>query len=166
MAIETDCDARVVSLGYPLARYSETLIAVAQRHSASYAMTMVGYGSKSFLEQRINNMLRKKTRHAQVWALSLPCLGIGLAVCAAQVAPPKIDVVDKSSSKEIAVDRHRGQPEALGHRAHRERGEPALGGDRECRVENFRPAGLLELAHRASLRCRPGIYGVDRTAFG
>src|SRR4051812_10383907 len=104
LAIEVDCDARVLSLGYPVARYSETLIAVGERQSASYAMTMAGYGSKSFLEQRIPNMLRKKTRHARVWALALASLGVGLAVCAAEVAPPKVHLVGKTSSQEISVD--------------------------------------------------------------
>ena len=104
LAIEIDCDARVLSLGYPVARYSETLIAVGERQSASYAMTMARYGSKSFLEQRIHNMLRKKARHARVWALALACLGVGLAVCAAEVAPPKVDLVGKTSSQEISVD--------------------------------------------------------------
>jgi bla regulator protein blaR1 len=103
LAIETDCDARVLSLGYPVARYSETLITVGERQSASYAMTMASYGSKSFLEQRIHNMLRKKTRHARVGALALACLGIGLAVCAAEVAPPKGDLIGKASSREKPV---------------------------------------------------------------
>jgi beta-lactamase regulating signal transducer with metallopeptidase domain len=105
LAIEIDCDARVVSLGYPVARYSETLIAVGERQSASYAMTMAAYGSKSFLEQRIRNMLRKKTRHARVWALALACVGVGLAVCAAEVAPPKVDSAGKTSYQEISADR-------------------------------------------------------------
>jgi bla regulator protein blaR1 len=115
LAIEIDCDARVLSLGYPVARYSETLIAVGERQSASYAMTMARYGSKSFLEQRIHNMLRKKTRHARVWALALACLGVGLAVCAAEVAPPKVDFVGKTSYQEISVDpqllQANGQPD-------------------------------------------------------
>jgi beta-lactamase regulating signal transducer with metallopeptidase domain len=105
LAIEIDCDARVLSIGYPVARYSETLIAAGERQSASYAVTMAGYGSKSFLEQRINNMLRKKTRHASVSALALACLGVGLAVCAAEVAPPKVDSASKTSSQEISADR-------------------------------------------------------------
>jgi hypothetical protein len=104
LAIEIDCDARVLSLGYPIAPYSETLIAIGERQSASYAMTMAGYGSKSFLEQRIDNMLRKKTRHAWVSALALACLGVGLAVCAAEVAPPKVDLAGKTSSQGISVD--------------------------------------------------------------
>jgi len=104
LAIEIDCDARVLGLGYPVAQYSETLIAVGERQSASYAMTMASYGSKSFLEQRIRNMLRKRTRHARVWALALVCLGVGLAVCAAQVAPPKVDFAGKTSYQEISAD--------------------------------------------------------------
>jgi beta-lactamase regulating signal transducer with metallopeptidase domain len=104
LAIELDCDARVLSLGYPVARYSETLIAVGERQSASYAVTMARYGSKSFLEQRIHNMLRKKTRHARVWALALVCLGVGLAVCAAQVAPPKVDFAGKTSYQQVSAD--------------------------------------------------------------
>ena len=104
LAIEIDCDARVLSLGYPVARYSETLIAVGERQSASFAMTMARYGSKSFLEQRIHNMLRKKTRHARVWALALACLGAGFAVCAAEVAPPKADLDAKTSHQELSVD--------------------------------------------------------------
>jgi len=104
LAIEIDCDARVLSLGYPVARYSETLIDVGERQSAGYAMTMARYGSKSSLEQRIRNMLRKKTRHARVSALALACLGVGLAVCAAEVAPPKVDFVGKTTSKEVSVD--------------------------------------------------------------
>jgi beta-lactamase regulating signal transducer with metallopeptidase domain len=115
LAIEIDCDARVVSLGYPVARYSETLIAVGERQSASYAMTMTGYGSKSFLEQRIRNMLRKKTRHTRVWALALACVGVGFAVCAAEVAPPKADVVGKTSHQEVSANlpllQTNGQPD-------------------------------------------------------
>jgi hypothetical protein len=64
---------------------------------------MAGYGSKSFLERRIHNMLRKKTRHARVWALALAGLGVGLAVCAAEVAPPKVDLIGKTSFKEKTV---------------------------------------------------------------
>jgi beta-lactamase regulating signal transducer with metallopeptidase domain len=104
LAIEIDCDARVLSLGYSVARYSETLIALGERQSATYAMTMASYGSRSFLEQRIDQMLRKKTRYAQVSALALGCLGVGFAVCAAQVAPPKVDLAVKPSLQEASVD--------------------------------------------------------------
>jgi beta-lactamase regulating signal transducer with metallopeptidase domain len=115
LAIEIDCDARVLSLGYPVARYSETLIAVGERQSANFAMTMARYGSKSFLEQRIHNMLRKKTGYARVWALTLTCLGAGLAVCAAEVAPPKVDAAGKTTQQGIPADpkllQANGQPD-------------------------------------------------------
>jgi beta-lactamase regulating signal transducer with metallopeptidase domain len=105
LAIEIDCDARVLAVGHPVARYGEILIAVGERQSAGHALAMAGFGSKSFLEQRIHTMLRKKTRHARVLAMALACLGISLAVCAAEVAPPKIDLAGKASYQAIAVDR-------------------------------------------------------------
>jgi len=104
LAIEIDCDARVLSLGYSVARYGEALIAVGERQSASNAMAMARFGSKSSLEQRIHNMLRKKTRHARVWAMALACLGLGLAVCAAEVAPPKADFAGRTPYQQAAVD--------------------------------------------------------------
>jgi bla regulator protein blaR1 len=104
LAIEVDCDARVLSLGYPVARYGETLIAVGERQSAPIAAAMARFGSKSFLEQRIHNMLRKNTRHARLWAMALACLGVSFAVCAAEVAPPKVDFAGKASYQETAVE--------------------------------------------------------------
>src|SRR5258705_3934426 len=60
-------------------------------------------------------MLRKKPRHARVSARALACLGVGLAVCAADVAPPKVDFVGKTSYQEISVDpqllQANGQPD-------------------------------------------------------
>jgi len=60
-------------------------------------------------------MLPKKTRKTQVSALALACLGVGLAVCAAEVAPPKVDFVGKTSNQEISVDpkllQAKGRPE-------------------------------------------------------
>jgi len=104
LAIEIDCDARVLSLGHPVARYGETLIAVGQRQSASHAIVMARFGSKSFLERRIHTMLRTKTRYARLWATALACLGAGLAVCAAEVVPPQVGVADAASYQETTID--------------------------------------------------------------
>ena len=104
LAIEIDCDARVLSLGYAVAQYGETLIAVGERQSAGRAIVMARFGSKSFLERRIHKMLRAKTRYARIWATALACLGAGLAVCAAEVVPPQIGVADKTSHQETAID--------------------------------------------------------------
>ncbi|MBV8920174.1 M56 family metallopeptidase [Bradyrhizobium sp.] len=103
LAIEIDCDARVLSLGHPIARYGETLIAVGERQSASHALAIASFGSKSFLEQRIRNM-RTKTRRARIWTMAMACLGVSLAVCAAEVAPPKAELAGKTSYQEISVD--------------------------------------------------------------
>jgi hypothetical protein len=65
---------------------------------------MATFGSKSFLERRIHTMLRTKTRYARVWATALACLGAGLAVSAAEVAPPQVGVADTTSYQETAVD--------------------------------------------------------------
>jgi hypothetical protein len=108
LAIEIDCDARVLSLGYPVARYGETLIAVGERQSAGHAksdvMGMARFGSKSFLERRIHNMLRTTTRCARLSATALACLGAGLAVGAAEVAPPQVGAADTASYQETAID--------------------------------------------------------------
>jgi beta-lactamase regulating signal transducer with metallopeptidase domain len=104
LAIEIDCDARVLSRGYPVVQYGETLIAVGEIQSAGLAMRMAGFGSKSLLEKRIHNMLRKKTRHARVWAMALASLGVGLTVCAAEVAPPEASLAGRTSPQETAAD--------------------------------------------------------------
>jgi hypothetical protein len=104
LAIEIDCDARVLNLGHSLTRYSETLIAICERRSAYNAIMMSGYGSQSFLQQRIQTMVRKQARFARIWALSLACLGAGLAVCAAEITPPKEGVVDSVSNRDASLD--------------------------------------------------------------
>ena len=60
-------------------------------------------------------MLRKKAGYARISALALACLGVGLAVCAAEVAPPKVDFLAKTSYRETSVDpqllQANGQPD-------------------------------------------------------
>jgi bla regulator protein blaR1 len=137
LAIEIDCDARVLGLGHPVVRYGETLIAVGERQSARHAILVARFGSKSFLEQRIHNMLRKKTRHARVWAMALACLGVGLAVCAAEVAPPKADLAGKTSYQETAVD-----PQLLdGYVGYYQYGNAVLVVTRDGQQLAARPAG-------------------------
>ena len=103
-AIEIDCDARVLRRGYDVSRYGETLIAVGERQSAIIAMVAAMSEPRSLLEQRIRNMLRKKTRHAHATAVALACLGIALAVGAAEISPPNNEDSGKSASQESAAD--------------------------------------------------------------
>jgi bla regulator protein blaR1 len=79
-AAETDCDARVLRRGYDVSRYGEILIAVGERQSATIAMVAAMSEPSSLLEQRIRNMLRKKTKYAHATAAALACLGIAFAV--------------------------------------------------------------------------------------
>jgi hypothetical protein len=39
-----------------------------------------------------------------VWVTTLACLGAGLVVCAAEVAPPQVGSADKTSHQEVAID--------------------------------------------------------------
>jgi predicted transcriptional regulator len=103
LAVEIDCDARVLRRGYDVSRYGETLIAVGERQSATIAMVAAMSEPRSLLEQRIRNMLRKKTSYAHATAVALACLGSAFAVGAAK-SPPNNDDPAKSASQESAVD--------------------------------------------------------------
>jgi bla regulator protein BlaR1 len=104
-AVEIDCDARVLRRGYDVSRYGETLIAVGERQSATITMVAAMAEQGSLLEQRIRNMVRKKTRYARTTAVALACLGIACAVSAAEISPPNKDDVGKSASQESAQER-------------------------------------------------------------
>lgn len=100
-AIEVDCDARVLRRGHDVGRYGQTLVTVGERHARRIAVVAAMTESKSFLEQRISTMLRKKAKFAQASALALLLVGMVLTAGAAEVTPPN---GDKATHKEIAVD--------------------------------------------------------------
>jgi len=104
-AVEIDCDARVLRRGYDVSRYGETLIAIGERQSATVAMVAAMAEQGSLLEQRIRNMVRKKTRYARTTAVALACLGIACAVGATEISPPNKDDPGKSTSQESAQER-------------------------------------------------------------
>jgi beta-lactamase regulating signal transducer with metallopeptidase domain len=88
LAIEMDCDARVLKGGHDVGRYGETLIMVGERPSRRIAVVAAMSESKSFLEQRIRKMLRKPTRLTWAGASALATLALVLAASAAEVSPP------------------------------------------------------------------------------
>lgn len=100
-AIEVDCDARVLRRGHDVVRYGETLLTVGERHSRRIAVVAAMTESKSFLEQRITTMLRKKAKFAWASALVLLLVGMVLTAGAAEVTPPN---ADKPAHKEISLD--------------------------------------------------------------
>jgi hypothetical protein len=103
-AVEIDCDARVLRRGYDVSRYGETLIAVGERQSVTIAMVAAIAEHGSLLEQRIRNMVRKKTRYARTMAVALACLGIACAVGAAEISPPANHGPVDSASQANAVE--------------------------------------------------------------
>ena len=109
-AIEIDCDARVLESGVDPAHYGETLIVVGERQSAYVGAVAAMSESKSFLEERIEHMIRKPVRWRRLGAATLASVSIALTAVAAQVAPPNADApapvaaaADKQERTEIKL---------------------------------------------------------------
>lgn len=90
-AIEIDCDARVLKGGVDPAHYGETLIVVGERQSAYIGAVAAMSESKSFLEERIEHMIRKPVRWRRLGAATLACFAIAVTALAAQVSPPNAE---------------------------------------------------------------------------
>ncbi len=90
-AIEIDCDARVLKGGVDPAHYGETLIVVGERQSAYVGAVAAMSESKSFLEERIEHMIRKPVRWRRLGAATLASFAIALTALAAQVSPPNAE---------------------------------------------------------------------------
>jgi bla regulator protein BlaR1 len=90
-AIEIDCDARVLRGGIDPAHYSETLITVGERQSAYVGAVTAMSESKSFLEERIEHMIRKPIRWRRLGAATLASVAVAITAIAAQVSPPNAD---------------------------------------------------------------------------
>ena len=108
LAIEIDCDARVLRRGYDVSRYGEVLIAVGERQSPTIGMAAAMSEPGSQLERRIRNMLRKRTRHSSVTAAALACLGIAFAAGAAEISPPDHRVSQGSATEAARFDGYLG----------------------------------------------------------
>jgi bla regulator protein blaR1 len=98
-AIEIDCDARVLKGGVDPANYGETLIAVGERQSAYVGAVAAMSESKSFLEERIEHMIRKPVRWRRLGAATLASFAIALTALAAQVSPPNADTPAPTAAK-------------------------------------------------------------------
>jgi bla regulator protein BlaR1 len=110
-AIEIDCDARVLKGGVDPAHYGETLIAVGERQSAYVGAVAAMSESKSFLEERIEHMIRKPVRWRRLGAATLASFAIALTALAAGVSPPNAESpapvagsVPAREHKEITLD--------------------------------------------------------------
>jgi bla regulator protein blaR1 len=108
VAIEIDCDARVLRRGYDVSRYGEALIAVGERQSTIIGLAAAMSEPGSQLERRLRNMLRKRTRHSSVTAAALACLGIAFAASAAEISPPDHRVSQGGAAETARPDGHAG----------------------------------------------------------
>lgn len=104
-AIEIDCDARVLDGGVDPAHYGETLIAVGERQSAYIGAVAAMSESKSFLEERIEHMIRKPVRWRRLGAATLASVSIALTALAAQVSPPNADTPAPTASSPAQKER-------------------------------------------------------------
>jgi beta-lactamase regulating signal transducer with metallopeptidase domain len=89
LAIELDCDARVMRGGAEAGRYGEVLLEVTQRASAMPVGVIAMSEPVSALEKRIRSLAPSRGRHAMlsmIGTLSVAVAGIGAA--AALEAPP------------------------------------------------------------------------------
>jgi beta-lactamase regulating signal transducer with metallopeptidase domain len=110
-AIEIDCDARVLKGGVDPANYGETLIAVGERQSAYVGAVAAMSESKSFLEERIEHMIKKPVRWRRLGAATLATFAIAVTALAAQVSPPNAEspapvagTAPETQRKEITLD--------------------------------------------------------------
>ncbi|HUQ10847.1 MAG TPA: M56 family metallopeptidase [Steroidobacteraceae bacterium] len=90
-AIEIDCDARVLKGGLDPTHYGETLIVVGERQSAYIGAVAAMSESKSFLEERIEHMIRKPVRWRRLGTATLASFAIAVTALAAQVGPPNAE---------------------------------------------------------------------------
>jgi beta-lactamase regulating signal transducer with metallopeptidase domain len=104
-AIEIDCDARVIGAGVNPTHYGETLIAVGERQSAYVGAVAAMSESKSFLEERIEHMIRKPAKWRRLGAATLASISVALTALAAQVSPPNADTPVQQSAESARKER-------------------------------------------------------------
>ncbi len=88
LAIEIDCDARVLGQGHDRQHYGMTLIDIGQRQSAFVGTAAAMAESPSLLAQRIAIIARKPGPWARRAAPLCAVLAVSMAAVAAQVGPP------------------------------------------------------------------------------
>ena len=103
LAIEMDCDGRVLSSDAPLDRYAEILLATAERRAmrpiaAAAALTE----SPSDLERRIDHMSRTAPRFPRAIAVVLALAALAAAAPSMMGAPPEI--APSPASEALATD--------------------------------------------------------------
>jgi bla regulator protein BlaR1 len=90
LAVEIDCDARVLAAGHDLQCYGATLIDVGARQSRFVGAAAAMAASHSALEHRIGLMVRLPARWKRRAAPVLAALSLCMVAVAARVGPPDV----------------------------------------------------------------------------
>jgi beta-lactamase regulating signal transducer with metallopeptidase domain len=108
LAIEMDCDARVLRRGIDPVTYSEALLEVNQRRSGVPMVAAALTEPVTQLERRIRTMLRKERPLSAIRLIMLLTFTTALAACAAQLKAPDIQQV---TNTQYNIPRERIHPE-------------------------------------------------------
>ena len=108
LAIEVDCDARVLAQGHSLAAYGAALIDAGSQAARTGAarlalITPAVTESAGFLERRLRLMTRRPARWHRVAAPVLLLLACDIGVVAARIAPPPDAVVPQVVAVPLAA---------------------------------------------------------------
>lgn len=90
LAIEVDCDRRVLRGGLDMKRYAEVLIQFGLRRTSLPSATASISESPSTLERRITLMFQPKKTHWTAASVALALLSIGSVAAATRIAPPPL----------------------------------------------------------------------------
>jgi ankyrin repeat protein len=104
LAIEVDCDARVLRCGHDARAYGETLLSIAEHRSGTLVFAPAINDSPSALEQRIELLFAPRFKQPKLLAAGLTTCVIACSIAAAQVEPPARLV----SPAQIAANRSGG----------------------------------------------------------
>ncbi len=102
LAIEVDCDRRVLRSGFDMKRYAEVLIQFGLRRASLLGATASISESPSTLERRITLMFQPKKTHWTVASVALALLSIGSVAAATRIAPPPLRLAAATAISEAS----------------------------------------------------------------
>jgi len=161
LAVEIDCDRRVLERGIGVARYAETLLEVAARTRPSWSGAPALLESPRQLHRRILAMTHRPVRHAALRGLAFAGLGLValLAACEAKVpTASEIDAMDVRGAEarlaraRIEIGSHQNATYTIDGRAATAEEARALDASRIGAIEVLRRLGAGEAEKTAEIR--------------
>ncbi len=162
LAVEIDCDARVLRAGADPRAYASLLLAVGERHARiPYGWATALAEPRSLLERRILAMTTPRTPRRPFLAIALPAAGAAIAVLVACEAPLPEQVVPVPS---VAAAPAAGRLTLRSDGAQADTLRPTLRAGQVI-VRDGRPMGAARPLGIRQLN-RPGVDGAVRTVAG